>query len=98
MSVWFSPWRRSPRLCGSTTVIVLLADGMAPLSQSSELVDGSSAQNAMNMMLISMRRATPLERPPPTVASATLRFNSTTVTVLLADDMARPSRTREHIL
>ena len=79
-------------------VTVLFADGMARLSQSNEHVDGSSAQNTMKMMLICMRRATPLERSTPTVASATHRFNSTTVTVLLADGMARPSRTRVHIL
>ena len=52
MSVCFPPWRRLPRRCGSTTLTVLLADGMAPLSQSSDHVDVSSAKNTMKMMLI----------------------------------------------
>ena len=98
MSVCFPPWRRLPRCYGSTTVTVLLGEGMAPLSQSSDHVDVSSAKNTMKMMLICMRRSTPLERPTPTVASATRRFISTTVTVLLVDGIARPSRTSEHIL
>ena len=48
MIVCFPRWRRLTRRCASTTVTVLLANGMARLSRFSEHVDASSAKNTID--------------------------------------------------